>query len=327
MTRRFSNYTFACRATLGIACLAALLAPLGLGAASKAKLTSEWPTTPVVIDGANTEWPTLVSIAKDVRFSIAVRNDADTLYVALITSDSATALQALHQGLIVWLDTEGGSKKRFGIKYPVGRDPRSASRAERPQGGEDSGRRGRPDDSGGQQGDGARGYATGGEPRDAEAMWKQALSDSQLSTAELLGPGKDDVRDLMLDLSQTIRAKIGHAEGMMVYELAVPLARTPEVPEGLGVRPGAVIGIGLETPERETSGAGGGRSGGMGGGRGGGMGGGRGGGMGGMGGGRGGGMGGGRGGEMGGASGRFGQPEKPLKAWTSVLLATGPVAR
>jgi hypothetical protein len=227
MTRRFPVQPPAVRAALGAACLAALLAPIALGAASKAKLTSEWPTSPVVVDGTNTEWPTLVSIAKDVRFSIAVRNDAQNLYVALITSDAATGLQALNAGLIVWLDAEGGSKKRFGIKYPIGRGPGSQRGAGQERAGEEGGRRGRPDEGGEQEG-GARGYGSpAGQAPDADAMWKQALSDGRLKRAELLGPGKDDVRDLMLDLSQGIRAKIGHADGMMVYELAVPLARTP----------------------------------------------------------------------------------------------------
>lgn len=66
-----------------------------------AKISSEWPTKPVVVDGVNTEWPTLTTIAKDVRVSIEVRNDDRHLYIALITSDSATALQALNDGLIV----------------------------------------------------------------------------------------------------------------------------------------------------------------------------------------------------------------------------------
>ena len=331
MIQRFTGRHLPRGVAAGAACIAAFLVSTTLGAASKAKFTSEWAATPITVDGANTEWPTLLSFAKDIRISIAVRNDEQNLYVALITSDTTTALQVLRDGLIVWLDAEGGSKKRFGIKYPVSAEPGPPPNAGQGRDGAGSGQRGRPDGSGGQEGDGARGYGMpGGQPRDAEGMWKQALSDGRLKRAELLGPGKDDVRVLMLEVSTSIRARLGRSDGMLIYELAVPLGNTQELPDGLGVRPGAIVGIGLETPERNTSmrGPGGGR-GGSGGGRGGGMGGsggGRGGRMGGSGGGRGGGMGG-PGGGMGGPGGAFGQQQKALKAWTSVQLATPPTSR
>ena len=218
-----------------LAWIAVFATSISLGAATKAKLMSEWPKTPVVVDGKATEWPTLVSIAKDVHFSIAVRNDDQTLYIALITSDRAAALQALTEGLVVWLDAGGGAKKRYGLRFPVGR--REAA------GGEPSG---------GPTGQGNRAAgAYGGQPPDAEAMWNRAASDGRLNMAELLGPEKDDARTVMLDASQSIRAKIGYAEGLMVYELAIPLGSSPGAP-GLGALPGAIVGVGLETPERKA---------------------------------------------------------------------------
>jgi hypothetical protein len=281
-----------------LAWIAVFAASISLGAATKAKLMSEWPRTPVVVDGKATEWPTLVSIAKDVHFSIAVRNDDRTLFIALITSDAVTALQTLNQGLVVWLDAKGGTRKAFGVHYPIG-------------------------GSVGAQGEG-RSRNVG--PPDPDAVWNRATSDGRLEVAELLGPEKDEVRTLMLDASPSIRARIGHAEGMLVYELAIPLAVSPDSPEGLGALPGAIVGIGLETPERKAEAGGpGGRAGGSGGGYGG-MGGRGGGGYGGMGGRGGGGYGGGgaggRGSGMGGPGGPFGQQAKPLKVWTTVQLAT-----
>ncbi len=307
---------------------------VSVAAASKAKLISEWPKTPVVVDGKATEWPTLVSIAKDVHFSIAVRNDDRTLYIALITNDGGTALQALNEGLIVWLDVEGGTKKRFGLHYPVGRQAgaQGGTRERYPSGASQRGSQGQTDEQQGQDNRQAGGYI--GPPPDSEAVWDRAMSDGRLKVAELLGPEKDQVRTLMLDASPSILARIGHAEGMMVYELAVPLAVSPDTPEGLGVRPGTIVGIGLETPERKADagsygGRGGGGMGGAGGGYGGGGsrgGGGYGGGGGRGGGGYGGGGTGGRGGSMGGPGGSFGQQAKPLKAWTTVQLATPPAS-
>ena len=335
MTRRTTPLTLFLAMAL-LAWIAVFITSISLGAATKAKLISEWPKTPVIVDGKDTEWPALVSIAKDVHLSIAVKNDDRTLYIALITSDAVTALQMLNEGLIVWLDVEGGTKKRFGLHYPVGR-PAGApggSRGRYPSG---SGQRGDQEQADEQQGQGNQQSGRYvGPPPDADAVWNRAVSDGRLAVAELLGPEKDEVRTLMLDASPSILAKIGRAEGMMVYELAIPLAVSPDSPEGLGTRPGAIVGIGLETPERKadagsSGGRGAGGMGGGGGGMGGGMGGRGGGGYGGGGGRGGGGYGGGgtggRGGGMGGPGGSFGQQAKPLNAWTTVQLATPPVSK
>lgn len=296
---------------------AGLLAVPMIGTAGKARLQSEWRSQPIVIDGVNNEWPALTSLGKDTRFSIAVRNDNENLYVVLMTSDTATALQAVNEGLIVWFDSEGGSKKRFGLKYPLGREDHGSGDAQ-PKGGRPGDRAGAPP-----EGEGGPGGPEAA-PQDPESLWRQALVEGRMRQAEVLGPDKDDHRLLMLDLRQSIRAKIGRADGIMVYELCVPLARTPDVPEGLGVKPGAVISIGVERPERDLAkerekekekeresgkGSFSGSSGqqpGMGGGQGGMRGAGR----------------------MGGPGGGFGTWQaRPLKVWNTVQLATEPAAR
>ena len=160
---------------------------------------------------------------KDLRLSMAVKNDGQYLYLALVTSDTPTALHVLNQGLTVWFDVEGGSRKRFGIQYPIGR---ATGTGRDPQ---------------------------GEQPTDPEAMWTRRLAEDRLLRAELLGPGKEDIKSLVLDMSQPIRAMLGHSQGTLIYELAIPLARPANSSEGLGVGPGAVIGIGIETPERKAT--------------------------------------------------------------------------
>jgi hypothetical protein len=284
-------------------------------ATSKAKIESAWMAAPVRVDGINKEWDALSTIAKDVRFSMAARNDDRRLYIALVTSDRATAMQAVNEGLIVWVDPAGGSKKTFGLQYPLGRSFRGEGgpghvprQLRRPTGGEND------------QDQGQETRGRGDDGQDPDSMWKVILSNPRMREADVLGPGKDDRRHVLLDTGETLEAKVGWAEGMLVYELALPLDKTAQSPDGIGVRPGSVVGIGLETPERKSEGPGGERGGpgGMGG-----PGGGRGGGMGGMGGGgrHGGGMGG-PGGGMRGERGAFGERPKAIRAWTTVQLAT-----
>jgi len=130
---------------------------------------------------------------------------------------------------------------------------------------------------------------------------------------EVYGPQKDDAHSFVADMAPGITVKTGQADGYLVYELKVPLAKTTAAPYAIETKPGAVIGIGIETPKMEHP-SGEGRGGGMGGGMGG-----MGGGMGGRG---GGGMGhGGGGGRSGGEHGQSEQP-KPLKNWATIQLAS-----
>ena len=300
-----------------VVCLAALVSlPVvsqGVLRASRARLTSGWRDRDVKIDGVNEEWPALSSFSDDTRFSIGLLNDDQNLYVALATSETATSLQMLRQGLIVWFDGEGGKKKRFGIQYPVGNQAYGPS-----SGGYDRGGGGGYGGSGGSErrGGSGRSDGSGGRP-DPNELWAQAEADGRLSQLELLGPGKDDRRSLVVDRAAPIEVKIGRSEGTVLYELKIPLPKSADAPYALGVRPGATIGIGLETPPREWQAEGGRPGGGYGG---------RGGGFGGFGG-RGGGFGG-RGGGFGGPGGTFARHEmaKPLKSWTTAQLAARPGA-
>jgi hypothetical protein len=285
---------------VGLAALAA--AGTLTAAAGKAKLTSPWRDRDIRVDGIGVEWSALQPLAKNVRLAIGLANDAEHLYIALVTSDAATSMQMLQQGLIVWFDAKGGKKRQFGIRYPMGMTPDQQG-----QRGGDPGRA-----SGGRSGGAPPpegGFGSPGAPPDVGKMYARAEADGQLRRLEILGEGKD-TQIASIDSAAPLELKTGWSEGTLVYELKIPLARNGNLP-GLGVQPGAIIGIGLETPKRSGGDSGGMRIGGPGG-MGGGMGG------------RGGGMPGGRGGGMGGPGGFGRGVPGPLKLWTTLLLSPAP---
>jgi hypothetical protein len=148
-----------------------------------------------------------------------------------------------------------------------------------------------------------------------------------ITSIEVAGASKDDKRRFELAYARTIGLDVATraAEGVLVYELKVPLGVSEAQPYGVKSGPGATIGLGIESAELPRPGGrgeeGGRGRGGMGGGGGGGMGGGMG----------GGGMMGGGGGQPGGMGG--GPPEggregmremKPIKVWAVVQLAKPP---
>ncbi len=192
----------------------------GLAAGQKAVVASRWPGSTVAVDGAATEWEGAMVRLEEAKLSIGVANDGDSLWLCLTASEPRVAAQMLRQGLIVWFDPAGGTKKVFGIKYPVGTfsmdRPRPASRA--------------------------RPSARDTPPEPIEII----------NRLELLGPGKQEQRSLVADQAPGIHVKVGQAEGVVVYELAVPLVRTADHPFAIGARPGAVIGVGLGTPRQEA---------------------------------------------------------------------------
>jgi hypothetical protein len=304
----------------GIAALfvGSILAPV-VAAGVKAKLQSQWKDRDIRIDGRDgtgAPWTQFGSFSKDSPFMVSLYNNQNFLYLSLRTSDQSTRLLLLQRGLIVWFDADGGTKQRFGIQYPLGALAYGAPTGGRGRGGPPRGN------------DGSDTL----DPRvqGPDAMWTQAEADGRLDNIEVLGPGKDDRRRLVLAKAEGIAAKIWSAEGTVTYQLQVPLRSSSELPYGIGITaPGSVIGVGLMTPEIDTGssgftvglpGGGGGRGGRGGGGRGGG---GRGGG------GRGGGGRGDGGGspQGGGSDGRSAFQLKPIKDWTTVQLAAEPAPR
>lgn len=237
----------------------------GADAAKRQRIESHWRDRDITIDGDNGEWPGPLAAVDDKHsITAAVANDGQFVYLVLSTGEAAVRRQIMREGLIVWFDPAGGDRKHFGIKFPVGMPLTMAGR----------GGRGRP---GPDQPD---------QPDRIEPP----------NRLEIYGPVKDDVHNFVVEAAPGIAVKVGQVEGYLVYELKVPLSRTPDTPYAIEAKAGSAIGLGLETPKFERPQ----RMGGFGG----------------MG--RGGGPGRRR---MGGGRERDYEPPKPLKTWATIQLA------
>jgi len=282
-------------------------------AAETLRIDSVWSPEAPTVDGKLTEWSSPLVTLGQTKLSLGVRNDGQHLYVALASSDQSTQMMLSAAGFTVWIDPAGKEKKAFGITVPAamkGPGMRGRGQGAPPEPGQE-GREGGP---------GAQ---------DGPAM-------AAITSIEVVGPSKDDKRRLELTYARTIGLDVAARvdEGVLVYELRLPLAVSESQPYGAKSSPGATIGLGIETnrpPEPaggrfggvgSKSGTGGDPTGGGGGGRGGipppGVGGGGTGGMGG-----GGGQRGGMGGPPDGGRGEM-REMKPIKAWATVHLAKAP---
>ena len=243
----------------------------------------------IAVDGKFDDWYGNLQPFGDQPVSIQALNDGEFLYIRLTASDRAARMQILRQGLTVWFDPQGGTKKKLGIKYPV---------VERGAPGEG------PGGYGGVGGGGERGRRSRPGAGDEESI-------APPDRVDILGPGKNDARSLTRDHLPGVDVAIGSEQGVLRYELKVPLAQTADRPYAIGSQPGKTISVGIETPKPEQRSFGQEGGGGFGGG----------GGMGGRGGGGMGGRGGGGGRRGGGGGEREVQPPKALKGWATLTIA------
>jgi hypothetical protein len=284
-----------------------LSAAATLIASDKPKFESSPVTERVTIDGKFEDWPGNLEPFADKPIGLQFQNDGDYLYLRLSASDQATRMQILRQGLTVWFDPGGGTKKHFGIRYPVV----DHAQYDSGQPGGSGGGGGYGGYGGGHRG-GSGGTSGGDQPPDSGSA---ASEPSPTERVDVLGPGKDDAHEFTRDHLPGIEVALRTEQGVLQYELKVPLAKTSDHPNAIEAVAGKPVGFGFEAPKpAQSSFNQGGRGGGMGGYGGGG---GRGGGMGG----RGGGMG------HGGGGGQHGEAAKPLNGWGTVSLTTVPPAR
>jgi hypothetical protein len=164
----------------------------------------------MVVDGSIADWARLVRI--DDGPVVAVSNDAATLFLAVASNDVLVREQ-LATGLVVWVDSTARERQTFGLRLE--------GLAPRPIAGTTS------------------------------SVPTNDLSDRVLNPLEefdLLGPARLQRRLIDDPASVGMALASGVEDGMVVYELQVPLETTGSTPHAVGTKPGGTLALGLETP-------------------------------------------------------------------------------
>jgi hypothetical protein len=184
--------------------------------ASTAERASAWRDRDIMIDGSDEEWRGQELPVSKQRFSLGIMNDGEWLYICLPTKDAGTRTQIGTAGLVVWVDPEGGKKRRFGVHFPVPNPPQSPGmRRPMPQ----------PEPP--------------GEGEGPQIPGQQMVG--------ILGPGKNDAKLVPADEAGGIEARVGVHGDLAVYEMKVPLARSAEHPYAPNVQAGQTVRLEIET--------------------------------------------------------------------------------
>jgi hypothetical protein len=185
----------------------------------------------VVIDGQSDDWVGALSFMTDTKLEAGFLNDADYLYVCIVTDDNAVRREIMGAGLTVWFDPQGGEAKTFGIRYPLGRT--------RPK------RQAKPG------ADEAQPEAPSEEP---------AASDG--SGLEILRAGGSPPETMDVSAAKGIEVAYSSEPSHFVYELKIPLEASADRPYAVGTQPGSTVGVGFMVPKMDFGQAEGGRRGG-----------------------------------------------------------------
>ncbi|MBN2279567.1 MAG: hypothetical protein JXQ65_03210 [Candidatus Marinimicrobia bacterium] len=72
----------------------------------------------VIIDGDSKEWSGSLFQVEKTSLGLGVQKNAENIYLCIVTNDRNSARQIMMDGLFIWFDEKGHTKKRIGIKYP-----------------------------------------------------------------------------------------------------------------------------------------------------------------------------------------------------------------
>jgi len=185
----------------------------------KLELNSDWRDREITVDGKNADWLGAMMYFEEDNISVGLLNDENFFYICLIAEDQFIRAQVMRQGFTLWFDPDGGKKKTFGIKYPLGMQASGLPRGMR---------------------------------RDEQNLERsREVPRRPMNELEILGPGKDEVKKMPIEETKGIDISIEFSSGMLVYELKVPLNKSEQHPYAIGAEAGNSVGIGLETSKME----------------------------------------------------------------------------
>ena len=182
------------------------------------KVIATTPSPDIAIDGKDTEWQQSLTPYDDGRVLFAASNDAQNLYLCIMTSDRFVQHQILGGRMVVWFDSTGGTDEVFGMRFPEAV---------------------------------VRGEET---PFRREGTYNPEFDLSRLMLtrghrAEFVGEDEKSLGEVTLPSSSGLDARLGYDGKSLVWEAKIPLGVSLENAEGVTFSPKQVLGVGLETPK------------------------------------------------------------------------------
>ncbi len=99
-----------------------LTAAVLLTGCNEVKMQSKWRSKPIALDGSIAGWPESIQyFDEDSKTLFSIVNDADDLYIRIVTRSETSKRLILRKGFTVWIDDPGSTDKKLGIRFPLAR--------------------------------------------------------------------------------------------------------------------------------------------------------------------------------------------------------------
>lgn len=211
---------------------AALLAVSGFaGCGGSMEIASKYSGEAIIIDGNDKDWEGKTTYLKDEKMLVGFQNDGKNLYVLVSASDKDKQMQLMRRGLTVWFDENGGTDKKFGIKYPLG----MMQGGRPPMGNAEWGE----NNNGDEEGEGFR--------PEPEALDPAEDAPAGFSELEVYEHETESWTKMSFREAKGIEAKIGRQSNRVVFELKIALKPEDNIYYLTGKE--GKIGAGIEITE------------------------------------------------------------------------------
>lgn len=198
-----------------------LLLPIMVISCGEEEINSIWKSSPIIIDGKQTDWQGKTNYFPDYKAAIGVENDNDYLYLCLAVNDTGKVFQLFNRGFTVWIDPDKGNEK-LGILYPIGAINSGEFMPFRNQ--SPGGRRERPD-------------------------FEKIFNEMKMKQNEIRIVNGDNfpLTSYYRNDTSVVHVDIGTQMGLLVYELKIPLSKNITGQHNFNLKPGDELDVGFES--------------------------------------------------------------------------------
>jgi len=192
------------------------------------KLNSTWKKNQIIVDGESNDWIENMFYLESKKILLGVRNDLNYFYLGMLIEEPMLRAQMMRSGFILWFDPDGGKKKNFGIKFPIGLNPEDREVLN-------------PDENLKREG------------RDLDREQTQdrlrEFFERTHSELEILRTKKGTGERMSLEKAKGIDVQVKASSSILVYEIKIPIKKSKDHLYAVNVDLGDSFGLCMEIPK------------------------------------------------------------------------------
>jgi hypothetical protein len=169
-----------------------------------------------LVESNPSSWTGITPLGQSKNYYLSIANDTDAVYIRVAVRQESIQRQLIRSGLVLWVDSKGGSSKKFGIRYPLGRANLAPVEI------------------------------ASDRMRDVGPDRPRASGPIGGLEMEILGSDDTVKERLLISQGEGIRVNVSREAEDLVYSARVPFSRFPELAQALRSGGDHRVGLGIE---------------------------------------------------------------------------------